>query len=90
MFSRTSPYYSLALCGQTGELVGPQLMDLLLTTTSFASAICSTLAVVAATTSRRRSSGNNASATSSVCSDRFLKGQLGCHNRVLINGMGSS
>ncbi len=65
-------------------------MDLLLTTTSFASAICSTLAVVAATTSRRRSSGNNASATSSICSDRFLKGRLSGHNRVLINGMGSS
>ena len=65
-------------------------MDLLLTTTSLASAIWSTLAVVAATTSRHRSSGDNASATSSVCSDRFLKGRLNRHNYVLINGMRSS
>lgn len=65
-------------------------MDLLLTTASLASAIWSTLAVVAATTSRHRSSGDNASATSGVCYDRFLKGYLSCHNRVLINGMDSS
>lgn len=65
-------------------------MDLLLTTASLASAICSTLAVVTAATSRCRPSGNNASATSGVCSDRFLKSRLSCHNRVLINGMDSS
>lgn len=60
-------------------------MNLLLTTTNLASAIWSTLAVIAATTSRRRSSGNNASTRfSSVCSDRFLKGRLNSHNRVLI------
>ena len=61
-------------------------MDLLLTTTNLASAICSTLAVIAATTSCLRSSSDNASAscTSGVCSDRFLKGCLSGHNRVLI------
>ncbi|MCY7408199.1 MAG: hypothetical protein LH631_12725 [Alkalinema sp. CAN_BIN05] len=66
-------------------------MDLLLTTTSLASAVWSTLAVVAATTSRHRSSRDNTSASlSGVCYDRFLKGWLNSHNRVLINGMRSS
>lgn len=61
------------------------LTNLLLTTTNLASAICSTFAVIAAITSCRRSSSDHTSARfSGVCGDRFLKGGLSGHNRVLI------